>query len=783
MKIYLRSQLNGAGWVEVTQGEQTLLPPQGGVIRICLEEEERIKNLSLGGTTIEWPYGQMEVELPCHPDEEGSTALWVTFDDGTRVRHDFIQPPKSKPNTRFLEVIADFRNQLSGLLVGGRVPISRIYEAVDSGSLILLARRDPVTGVGTGWLLDSIEKALPFLLNVCDRPRLHLRKEEAVRPVDVVRRVGPAALRHLASHSEHWETRTVDGIRPARLYAEVIEDDLELYENRFVKSLIDRLIRHVSDKRLEVEQIRDQLENAIEWDEYAEEFRDYRRQLMLLALLPNMDIEKIKKEQYVLERLLKRLTSIQHILAQCIGSHFYQALQNCEPVSSPIRATNILTMDPDYRPLFELWLEMDLQNEKQQDAIRGSLPHDLEEAYCAYCQVMLLVALRLADFTLTGDSEQNMGSIDADGHFRFRGTFSRGAWTVMVSVEADGIPRRIVLAFKRRLEKRFPIDDGVPIPESIPGELGNLLSIDGASITFHERPTDEEFDLLSRLLHVERCQLKGMKESERQHLIRRDQKWAGFIGKIRNKIPRAEEFKIQLIPLLIDLGEDPNHVARISEFLLDDALFNTTKYGVVSSLMLLPSSVRTIAESTSASVIRRIINYGDTFVESDMKKWGDRKTGILPISPWQTNSLQRFIRLLNIWTLGRDIYLGNELSQCPICDGTSIIASGDKTFKCWDCGAEWGLTLCANPDCRHEFGWLRPGVKSARQARDGVTMAYGAWIERLENIAGGTAIVGFCEAPDEKPIAVPICPRCGKCSRHKRHSERCPRCKGDSGDI
>ena len=91
-------------------------------------------------------------------------------------------------------------------------------------------------------IFDQIEAAYPAFKAICDKPKSHLRVVNEVRPIETVKRVGYESIPYLAAHSEDWLARTASGLKPARLFSRVEDDDFQIYENRVVKTLIDMII-------------------------------------------------------------------------------------------------------------------------------------------------------------------------------------------------------------------------------------------------------------------------------------------------------------------------------------------------------------------------------------------------------------------------------------------------------------------------------------------------------------------------------------------------------------
>src|SRR5690606_34456851 len=98
---------------------------------------------------------------------------------------------------------------------------------------------------------ELLDRDLGALADACARPRSWLREENVVQPVARVRRPARDAIAHLSRHPEHVGS---DGLRvfPERVLASVQEEELDLYENRVLVSLVRRLLDRARRQRSRV---------------------------------------------------------------------------------------------------------------------------------------------------------------------------------------------------------------------------------------------------------------------------------------------------------------------------------------------------------------------------------------------------------------------------------------------------------------------------------------------------------------------------------------------------
>ncbi len=783
MSVFFRDGLGKSEWAEVDPGTHHVISPVGAFLMIRAAAGPSNRGVVLlNGHAVECDPGAESCVVPFVPNDQGICVLTLVDEDGVRPRYEFVANAALEPDTRLKAKLQDFRRRLRDISDGNVIRAGQLYGAIANMSLPLLAVQETFTAADEDWLLDEIEAAIPFLLRACDKPRTHLRTEEAVRPIEVVTRSGPAALRHLASHSEHWEARTVGGLRPVRLLAQITEDDLSLYENRFVKTLIDRLVRHVLGSRREVERALGQAENALDWDHLASQFSDYRRLEMLTTLFPTFGSASIQSQKSVFQETKHRIVRIQRILTSCVASRFYQALRHCEPVSSPIRPTNILTMDPAYKWLFHLWLELDRDDHHIEEAVDGSLPADTEGAYRSFCQVMLLQALKSSRFApLAGDLEQ-VGVLNDDGSFQITGRFVRDNWSANLSMlEARHTREVIRLTLDQQLDEEFDLPADIDVPPTIPADLEHIVGLIGRKLVFRDKPTNAEKLHLSRLFHSDAATAKRKGYVNAGALQRTHNVWASFVDSVVARLPKKTSLRILLVPVFSELGVDVADIRANTKMLLNAASHSNQTYGATSTLILIPSAPRELPDSTPADVARRLCNLGDCFTEEDSRLWGNRVAGLLSISPWQLNSLLRLTRTVKSHMLR--VHIENAvrlkrrslLEACPVCEGYRLRMEEPKWQKCLECGSEWGVTRCPSPDCAHEFAWLRTGQYRAPQMQLEES-AYGRVIEALETAAGESAVTAYCESRLDGRAVAPICPKCGRCPRSKDSGNSCLRC-------
>lgn len=233
------------------------------------------------------------------------------------------------------------------------------------------------------------------LHHIAQHPRLDLRYDEAITPVSRARRLANGTLKHLASHSECWQRRTLTGVIPRKVLARFSEDDYGIYENRLYARLLDRLEWHLRIRLSRLIALQDELQQALNFQQA--ESVHHRLSFAICELWgqtfdPEQTDIQLKASKETRKILEKALRDIQGLKQQGL----YPLIPRAVQISVQVHRTNILGHDPHYRHLPPLW-------EKSQREIQAiaTKPEDvfakereLHNAYSDYVGLVMKHALQ-----------------------------------------------------------------------------------------------------------------------------------------------------------------------------------------------------------------------------------------------------------------------------------------------------------------------------------------------------------------------------------------------------
>ena len=222
-------------------------------------------------------------------------------------------------------------------------------ETIDIGSLFADADNGKLNiADDLSWLAD-FENAIENIQRILGNEHLHVKYVKDIVKVQTASRLDQEGFALTLKEPRLWKGSD-RGPRPQSVYMTLFEDEYAIYENRFIKMLIDEIIRYLSGTLTE---IADSLGNLRTYfgsrltaagalrmsDEqaHAAQNADDKR---VLAEEKNPVVEVYDR----VENLLKRATRFKNstLYRECRG----------KPLSGAIQPTNILTQNPAYRECY-----------------------------------------------------------------------------------------------------------------------------------------------------------------------------------------------------------------------------------------------------------------------------------------------------------------------------------------------------------------------------------------------------------------------------------------------
>lgn len=230
---------------------------------------------------------------------------------------------------------------------------SSITKYLDSTSSDITIKKDIDKKVSdTSWI-DMVEECIPYLDNIIRNPRRFIVQEENIVPIEKAKVVTEEAIRHLAQNTSLIQEVNEDGsVVPLKILNVYREETVDLYENRFIKSLVDNLYRFVED-RLNGDDLKSyaHINNVVTYEGIMR--RHDEEVKVKVDLESNLNsVVDASKNGHSLEQ---RIEHIKDVIGAFQNSTFIKSLKESASVRSPIRKTNVILKEPNFMKALDLW--------------------------------------------------------------------------------------------------------------------------------------------------------------------------------------------------------------------------------------------------------------------------------------------------------------------------------------------------------------------------------------------------------------------------------------------
>lgn len=688
MKVYYHSVLND---LELTPGEVFRVVPCKASLELSKEKTDGSCEILYDGTII-----SSDVEtIECN--EEAELIVRNNGERSVYAVRPLVQPLSGKYAKAYEQFSFEYQDvesdEINSILSGSL----KMY-AVDQSTEI----RDYTD------VFNQIEEGFNAFKTICERPKTHLKAVNEVRPIETVKRIGYESIPYLAAHSEDWLARTASGLKPARLFSRVEEDEYQIYENRVVKTLIDLILTFLRRTEKQLRDQRDQLRgiinNSVKTDSFGFDvsFRKAISELMPSDEKSNeyrsKNLEKAEKLQRKAYYLLKRYRMLRQ-------TRLYRYLKKAKPVQNPLNETNILVMDKHYSVIFKLWKTVHhvIAPKTEEDESPVAFDDTCDD-YQRYCATLCGYAAHILGFDLLEE-----------------GCYERCAdhISLTISCSENGLIK-VVLKDTERRNMAVPPEIDIPV---FAGMTDHRITYDGHSLSW---PNDITADEMEAFCSLHKNKGKGREQNTKKKYT--DLKV--WLDKTERSFPRPEESSFLIIPLAVELGTE------------NGSSFRTSMEAVAR---------RYLAENPGTEIIAALPVCNET--EQRITEYAKEEGQLLSILPLTMFDINSFRRLQNV--LYRKI-LNLKKESCPNCGGKLRRNKNQLICDNEDCrNLTLTKTICANPDCKHEYLYMGYDVSDAtlEKMRKVQRDSFFEWdsLYQYKNVVNMTVTSGKIRT---------VCPRC-----------------------
>lgn len=228
-----------------------------------------------------------------------------------------------------------------------------LFEMIQAGDNTMQQKHRILHKVVDERWLTVVEEGIEAIFNIVDKPRRFIATTEEVVPVALAKKITADSVRHLSQNTQFIASNEAGEIQPTRILNVTSEESFDLYENRFVYHLIQRLFAFVDkrtdvifwstgDETCNVMSMESKVDDAYEEISYKVEMTIKNRQSYVENDTDHMD-------------LFKRIDRVRRMSRTLRTSSFCDIMNGCARVHSPIQRTNLMMKDPNYRKCYQLW--------------------------------------------------------------------------------------------------------------------------------------------------------------------------------------------------------------------------------------------------------------------------------------------------------------------------------------------------------------------------------------------------------------------------------------------
>lgn len=238
--------------------------------------------------------------------------------------------------------------------------------------------------------LDIVEDCIPYIDNILRNPKRFIINEEEIVKVELARKVTVESVIHLTQHTNLIQKIEDNGdVKPSKILNINKEESLDTYENRFIFTLLNNLRFFFETRTTETAGSSYCLDrNQLKYEANTRvNGEDLKISVDLSDITKSVQSEAGNKGNMSLNDRLKK---IKNQLDGFFGTELMVILGKLHvaPVRSPIKKTNVILKNPNFRKAEELWnyiQSYESKDKKERDKReffdKGVLKNEYDQAF------------------------------------------------------------------------------------------------------------------------------------------------------------------------------------------------------------------------------------------------------------------------------------------------------------------------------------------------------------------------------------------------------------------
>lgn len=213
-----------------------------------------------------------------------------------------------------------------------------------------------------GKFVDELEKGFNAIDQIITNPRTFIKESPELVEAGLAKKINAQSITHLASHTQFVHSVDEKGnVTPEKILTIHAEIDMQIYENRFVMTLIKKCSLFIEKRFNFIKDHGETLDSDLLLIKSVSDIdgAKYEIDSRIKVSTPSKDGGNKEKN----EDVLQRIASLRERCAYYMRSPFMAEMQGAKDVANPIHMTNLIVKNPHYHAAYELWKFVDAYTE------------------------------------------------------------------------------------------------------------------------------------------------------------------------------------------------------------------------------------------------------------------------------------------------------------------------------------------------------------------------------------------------------------------------------------
>lgn len=229
--------------------------------------------------------------------------------------------------------------------------------------------------------IKSIESACAAMDVIVKNPSRFIKEVRQVVPIAKAKKINNESLVHLSSHTQF--IRSVDehgNVTPEKILSLFGEDDFAIYENRFIYTLIKKLVLFIEKRYSYIMKYVETKNSDTLVSKATLKYKGFTYDIETKASISYDNFDQIEERKA--EHYKERIANIRKRVNYYLSCDFVNKLgSDIKPVKSPIMKTNLLMKNPYYRACYNCWRFIDTYDKLGVKFTVKKSKHQIDDKY------------------------------------------------------------------------------------------------------------------------------------------------------------------------------------------------------------------------------------------------------------------------------------------------------------------------------------------------------------------------------------------------------------------